>query len=99
PTSSYPLSLHDALPILRVAPDATLDPDTLRRVAEFTSADRVLWGQYIKLGDQIRVDATFQDLKRQRNFALKAEAASEKELPTALDRKSTRLNSSHLVIS
>src|SRR5437867_783659 len=53
--------LHD----LRVAPDATLDPDTLRRVAEFTSADRLLWGQYIKLGDQIRIDATFQDLKRQ----------------------------------
>src|SRR5213594_754775 len=74
--------LHD----LRVAPDATLDPDTLRRVAEFSSADRLLWGQYIKLGDQIRVDATFQDLKRQRNFALKAEAASEKELPAALQQ-------------
>src|SRR5207245_6375251 len=74
--------LHD----LRVAPDATLDPDTLRRVAEFTSADRLLWGQYIKLGDQIRVDATFQDIKRQRNFVLKAQAASEKELPTALQQ-------------
>ncbi len=74
--------LHD----LRVAPDATLDPDTLRRVAEFTSADRLLWGQYIKLGDQIRIDATLQDLKRQRNFALKAEAASEKDLPKALQQ-------------
>jgi tetratricopeptide (TPR) repeat protein/predicted Ser/Thr protein kinase len=74
--------LHD----LRVAPDATLDPDTLRRVAEFTSADRVLWGQYIKLGDQIRIDVTLQDLKRKRNFALKAEAASEKELPKALQQ-------------
>src|SRR5436305_5145462 len=74
--------LHD----LRVAPDATLDPDTLRRVAEFTSAHRLPWGQYIKLGDQIRIDATFQDLKRQRNFVLKAQAASEKELPTALQR-------------
>jgi len=74
--------LHD----LRVAPDATLDPDTLRRVAEFTSADRLLWGQYIKLGDQIRIDATLQDLKRQRNFALKAEAANEKELPKALQQ-------------
>src|SRR2546426_2990362 len=74
--------LHD----LRVAPDATLDPDTLRRVAEFTTADRLLWGQYIKLGDQIRIDATLQDLKRQRNFALKGEAASEKELPKALQQ-------------
>src|SRR3989449_2782087 len=74
--------LHD----LRVAPDATLDPDTLRRVAEFTSADRLLWGQYLKFGDQIRIDATLQDLKRQRNFPLKAEAASEKELPKALQQ-------------
>ncbi|PYT90150.1 MAG: hypothetical protein DMG36_20945 [Acidobacteria bacterium] len=74
--------LHD----LRVAPDSTLDPDTLRRVAEFTTADRLLWGQYVRLGDQIRIDATLQDLKRQRNFPLKAEAASEKELPKALQQ-------------
>jgi len=74
--------LHD----LRVAPDATLDPDTLRRVAEFTSADRLLWGQYLKLGDQIRIDATLEDLKQQRNFALKAEAANEKDLPRALEQ-------------
>ncbi len=74
--------LHD----LRMGPDATLDPDTLRRVAEFTSADRLLWGQYLKLGDQIRIDATLQDLKRQRSFALKAEAAGEKELPKALQQ-------------
>jgi tetratricopeptide (TPR) repeat protein/predicted Ser/Thr protein kinase len=70
----------------RVAPDATLDPDTLRRVAEFTGADRLLWGQYLKLGDQIRIDATLQDLKQQRNFALKAEAGSEKDLPKALEQ-------------
>jgi tetratricopeptide (TPR) repeat protein/predicted Ser/Thr protein kinase len=74
--------LHD----LRVAPDANLDSDTLRRVAEFTSADRVLSGQYVKLGDQIRIDATLQDLKHQRNFVLKAEAANEKDLPRALQQ-------------
>ena len=70
----------------RISPDAALDPDTLRRVAEFTGADRLLWGQYLKLGDQIRIDATLQDLKQQRNFTLKAEAASEKELPHAIEQ-------------
>jgi len=74
--------LHD----LRIAPDSNLDPDTLRRVAEFTSADRLLWGQYLKLGERVRIDATLQDLKRQRNFALKVEAANEKELPKALQQ-------------
>ena len=74
--------LHD----LRIASDGNLDPDTLRRVADFTSADRVLWGQYLKFGDQIRIDATLQDLKWQRNFVLKAEASSEKDLPRAIQQ-------------
>jgi serine/threonine protein kinase/tetratricopeptide (TPR) repeat protein len=74
--------MHD----LRVAPDANLGPDTLRRVAEFTSADRVLWGQYSKIGDHIRIDATLEDLKQQRNFTMNAEATSEKELPQALQQ-------------
>src|SRR5579864_616022 len=72
--------LHD----LRIEPGATLDPDTLRRVAEFTNADRLLWGQFTKLGGQIRIDATLQDLKSHRNSSLNAESLSEKELPTAL---------------
>src|SRR5579862_4369096 len=70
---------------LRISPDANLDPDTLRRVAEFTSADHILWGQYVKFGDKIRIDVTLQDLKRQRNFPLKAEAAGEKELPLSAE--------------
>src|SRR5207245_4108703 len=74
--------LHD----LRIASDGNLDPDTLRRVADFTSADRVLWGQYLKFGDQIRIDATIHDLKRQRNFVLKAEASTEKDLPRAIQQ-------------
>jgi eukaryotic-like serine/threonine-protein kinase len=74
--------LHD----LRIAPDATISPETLRRVAEFTTSDHVVWGQYVKLGDQIRIDVTLRDLKQQRNFALKADAANEKELPKVLQQ-------------
>jgi eukaryotic-like serine/threonine-protein kinase len=29
----------------------------------FSNADRVVWGQYAKFGDQIRIDATLQDIK------------------------------------
>jgi tetratricopeptide (TPR) repeat protein len=71
---------------LRIAPDAALGPDMLRRVAEFTSADHVLWGQYAKFGDKIRIDVTLQDLKRQRNFALKAEASGENDLPRTIQQ-------------
>ena len=71
---------------LRITPDASLDPDTVRRVAEFTSADHVLWGQYFKLGDQIRIQVTLQDLKHQRNFPLSVSANSEKDLPGSLQQ-------------
>ena len=43
---------------LRIGPNSCVDPTLLGRVAEFTSADTVIWGRYTKLGDQIRIDAT-----------------------------------------
>ncbi|HTM41366.1 MAG TPA: tetratricopeptide repeat protein [Terriglobales bacterium] len=74
--------LHD----LRLGPEASFDPDTLRRVAEFTSADRLISGRYVKLGGQIRISATLQDLKHQTAFPLQADAASEKDLPKAMEQ-------------
>jgi serine/threonine protein kinase/tetratricopeptide (TPR) repeat protein len=74
--------LHD----LQIAPGSTIDPDTLRRIADATSADRVLYGQFAKFGDQIQINVTLQDLKRQRTVPLKAVAPSEKELPKAMEQ-------------
>jgi tetratricopeptide (TPR) repeat protein len=74
--------LHD----LRITADSTLDPDTLRRLAEFSNAETVVWGQYAKLGEQIRIDATLRDLKRDRTATLKAEAPNQGALPGAVDR-------------
>ena len=46
----------------------------------------MVWGQYAKFGDQIRVDATLRDLKRNRQVPLKIENVSEKDIPNAVDR-------------
>ena len=73
--------LHD----LRITADSTPDPDTLRRLAEFSNAETVVWGQYAKLGEQIRIDATLRDLKRDRTATLKAEAPNQGALPGAVD--------------
>jgi tetratricopeptide (TPR) repeat protein len=73
--------LHD----LRITADSNPDPDTLRRLAEFSNAETVVWGQYAKLGEQIRIDATLRDLKRERTAALKAEAPNQGALPGAVD--------------
>jgi len=71
---------------LRIAPNAIVDSSTLGRVAEFTNSDTLVWGQYTKLGDQIRIDATLQDRKHNRTVQVKSEAANQKDLSAAVDR-------------
>ena len=81
-----PDRLHQVLSDLHITPESNVDPTTLSRVAEFSSADTVVWGQYAKLGDQIRIDATVQDLKHDRAASLKTEASTQKDLSAAVDR-------------
>jgi serine/threonine protein kinase/tetratricopeptide (TPR) repeat protein len=78
--------LHQILHDLQISPDSTLDPNTLSRLAEFSNAETVVWGQYARFGDQIRIDAKLQDLKHDRTAALKEEAANEKAIPETVDR-------------
>jgi eukaryotic-like serine/threonine-protein kinase len=80
-----PDRLHQVLSDLRIAPGTSIDPTMVGRIAEFSSADTVVWGLYAKFGDQIRIDATLLDLKTNRREPLKIEAASEKEIPGTVD--------------
>jgi eukaryotic-like serine/threonine-protein kinase len=79
-----PDRVHQILKDLRLPPNSEFDPGTLGRLAEFTNAQTLVWGQYLKVGDQIRIDATVQDRKRQRTIPVKAQAPSEKELLQAI---------------
>ncbi len=81
-----PNSLHQVFSDLRVSSNTVLDPVMIRRVADFSSADRVVWGQYAKFGDQIRIDATLQDIKNGSTLPLKIDVQGEKEIPAAVDR-------------
>jgi len=78
--------VHQVLKDLHIDPNAQIDPQTLRQLGEFSNAQTLVWGQYVKVGDQIRIDATLQDLKQQRISNLKAEAPSEKDLLAAVDK-------------
>jgi len=71
---------------LRITPDSMVDSTTLGRVAEFTTADTLVWGQYTRLGDQIRIDATLDDRKHNRTVRVKAEASNQNDLSAAVDR-------------
>src|SRR5882672_5628774 len=81
-----PDRLHQVLADLRIPANADLDPDMVRRIAEFSNAETLVWGQYAKVGDQIRIDATLEDMKRQRITPLKVAAPAEKELLKAVQQ-------------
>jgi serine/threonine protein kinase/tetratricopeptide (TPR) repeat protein len=81
-----PDRLHQVLQDLHIAPNSSFDPTILRRIAEFSSADVVVFGQYARFGDQVRIDATLQDLKNNRTVSVKADAASEKDIPATFDK-------------
>ena len=81
-----PDRLHQVLSDLKISSEVSLDPQRLKQVAEFSTADTLVWGQYARFGDQIRIDATLQDLKHDRRISLKGTAASEKEIPGAVDQ-------------
>ena len=71
---------------LAVPADAAIDPATLRRLAEFSNADTLVWGQYVRAGEQIRIDATVQNLKESRTLPLASEVTTEKDVLAAVDR-------------
>ena len=52
--------------------------------AEFGSADTVLWGQYVTFGNEIRIDATLENVKQQRAVPIKAQAANQGALLVAI---------------
>jgi tetratricopeptide (TPR) repeat protein/predicted Ser/Thr protein kinase len=78
--------LHQMFTDLHISSSTVLDPATIRRVADFSNSDRVVWGQYAKFGDEIRIDASLQDIKNDRTIPLKIEVPSEKDIPGAVDR-------------
>jgi TolB-like protein len=78
--------LHQIMKDMRVTADADLDQDALRRIAEISHADTVVWGQYEKVDGQIRINARLEDLKRKRTIPLKVDAANESALVKTVDK-------------
>ena len=78
--------LHQVLKDLRIPANSNFGPDALRHLAEYSNADILISGQYAKFGDQIRIDAVLEDLRRDRRVPLKIEAAGEKDIPATIDR-------------
>ena len=81
-----PYRMHQVLSDLRIAPDNLLDPAMLQRISEFSDADTVIWGQYVRLGERVHFDLTLQNAKADRQVSLKVEAANQNDIPAAVRR-------------
>jgi tetratricopeptide (TPR) repeat protein/tRNA A-37 threonylcarbamoyl transferase component Bud32 len=67
---------------LRIGSETDLDVASIRRLADFSSANTVVSGRFVKLGEQIRIEATLYDSGRE-PVVLTASAASENDLVQA----------------
>ena len=80
-----PDRLQQALHDLRVAPNSSLDLETIGVLAKSVNAQTVVWGSLTKLGDRVHIDATLQDLKRDHTAPLKVDAPNIDALPATID--------------
>ncbi len=79
---------------LRITPQSELDQSTVARVANHSNVDTIVWGHYAQFGEQVRIDATVLNLKNNETKTLKAEAASEKDIPPTVDRLAAQIRAS-----
>lgn len=69
---------------LKLDPNSTFDGPTIAQLGSFSNADKILVGQYLKAGDQIRIDARLHDVEQQTETSLSAVAPTESELLAAV---------------
>ncbi len=81
-----PSRLQQVLRDLHISPQSQIDMSQLKRIAEFTNADTVVFGQYAKFGDQIRVNSTITDLKNDRHYEIATDVAGDKDLLAGLNK-------------
>ena len=80
-----PDRLHQVLTDLHITGSSQVDVATLKRLADYTNAETIIYGQYTGAGGQIRIDSTILDLASNARTEVKMDVASDKELLTSID--------------
>ncbi len=84
--------LQQILKDLHIGNDTPLDQQSIKQLAEFSNAQTIVWGQYVRGGGQIRVEATLQNLKQgSPPVTMRVEAPTEKELLAATDQLAQKI--------
>jgi eukaryotic-like serine/threonine-protein kinase len=78
--------LEQVLKDLHVSANSQPDPAMMRRVAEFTSAQTVIYGQYIQAGSQIRINTTVLDLAHDARSSVTTDVPDQNQLLASVDK-------------
>jgi len=81
--------VHQIMSDLKLTPDSRLDTATIERLGTFSNAGVVVTGEYVKLGETIRIDASLYDLEQQTSVAVGVEAPGEENILEAIDQLAT----------
>ncbi len=81
-----PDRLQQVLGDLHVSANSQVDAATLKRAAEFTNAQTVIFGQFIRAGSEIRISTTVMDLTRDTRTVVTTDVPDEKDLLTSVDK-------------
>ena len=77
--------LHQVLHDLHISGTSQVDVATIRRLADFTNAGIVVFGQYVRIGGQIRIETTILDVANDTRTELKTDVADEKDILKSVD--------------
>ena len=78
--------LQQVLEDLHLSASSQVDVPTLHRVAEFTNAQTVVFGQYIKAGAEIRITTTILDLAHNARSTITTDVQQENDLLGSVDK-------------
>ena len=86
-----PDRLQQVLKDLHLSAVSQADLGTLHRVAQFTNAQTIIFGQYIKAGSAIRINTTVLDLAHDTRSVLTTDIPSENDLLASVDTLAAQL--------
>ena len=81
-----PDRMQQVLGDLHITANSQADVATVKRVAEFTSAQTVVFGQFVKIGNQIRINTTVMDLAHDTRSTLTTDVPDQNQLLAAVDK-------------
>ena len=81
-----PDRLQQVLGDLHVSANSQVDVATLKKVAEFTNAQTMIFGQFIKAGSEIRINTTVMDLAHDVSSSVTTDVSQDKDLLAGVDK-------------